>query len=57
MSIDRRLLLLGLVGAGAMVSGCGGVPSLPRVPGLGGDDYGSRMPLPQSSRGGDNRGA
>ena len=56
MSIDRRLLLLGLVGAGAMVSGCGGVPALPRMPGLGGgDDYGSRMPLPQSGRGGDNR--
>lgn len=55
MSIDRRLLLLGLVGAGAMVSGCGGVPALPRMPGLGGDDYGSRMPLPQSGRGADNR--
>ena len=55
MSIDRRLLLLGLVGAGAMVSGCGGVPALPLVPGLGGDDYGSRMPLPQSGRGEDNR--
>ena len=55
MSIDRRLLLLGLVGAGAMVSGCGGVPALPRVPGLGGDDYGSRMPLPRSARSGDNR--
>ncbi len=47
MAIDRRLLLLGLVGAGTMVSGCGGVP------GLGGDDYNSRMPLPQSTRGGD----
>jgi len=56
MSIDRRLLLLGLVGAGAMVSGCGGMPALPRVPGLGGgDDYGSRMPMPQGGRGGDNR--
>ena len=56
MSIDRRLLLLGLVGAGAMVSGCGGVPALPNMPGLGGgDDYGSRMPLPQSGRGGYNR--
>jgi len=55
MSIDRRLLLLGLVGAGAMVSGCGGVPALPRMPGLGGDDYGSRMPLPQGGRGADNR--
>lgn len=41
MSIDRRLLLLGLVGAGAMVSGCGGVP------GLRGGESGSRMPLPQ----------
>ena len=47
MSIDRRLLLLGLVGAGTMVSGCGGVP------GMGGvDDYGSRMPLPQADGGG-----
>ena len=56
MSIDRRLLLLGLVGAGAMVSGCGGVPALPNMPGLGGgDDYGSRMPLPQGGRGSDNR--
>jgi len=44
MSIDRRLLLLGLVGAGAMVSGCGGVPGL-----RGGDEYGSRMPLPQQA--------
>ncbi|MDP2116768.1 MAG: polysaccharide biosynthesis/export family protein [Brevundimonas sp.] len=43
MSIDRRLLLLGLFGAGAMVSGCGGAP------GLGGGDYGSRMPLPQQA--------
>jgi polysaccharide export outer membrane protein len=50
MSIDRRLLLLGLVGAGAMVSGCGGVPGLG-----GGDDQGSRMPLPQGARGGDSR--
>jgi len=48
MSIDRRLLLLGLVGAGAMVSGCGGVPGL-----RGGDDYGSRMPLPRGARGAD----
>ena len=47
MSIDRRLLLLSLVGAGTMVSGCGGVP------GMGGiDDYGSRMPLPQAEGGG-----
>ncbi len=50
MSIDRRLLLLGLVGAGATVSGCGGVPGLG-----GGDDQGSRMPLPQGARGGDSR--
>jgi polysaccharide export outer membrane protein len=50
MSIDRRLLLLGLVGAGAMVSGCGGVPGL-----RGGDDHGSRMPLPHGARGGDSR--
>lgn len=48
MSIDRRLLLLGLVGAGAMVSGCGGVPGL-----RGGDDYSSRMPLPQGGPGAD----
>ena len=47
MSMDRRLLVLGLVGAGTMVSGCGGVP------GMGGvDDYGSRMPLPQADGGG-----
>lgn len=45
MSIDRRLLLFGLVGAGTLASGCGGVP------GMGGGDYGSRMPLPQDSRG------
>ena len=54
MSIDRRLLLLGLVGAGAMVSGCGGLPRI-AMPGLGGDDYGSRMPLPQGSGGGADR--
>ena len=46
MSLDRRLLLLGLVGTGAMVSGCGGVP------GLVGGDQGSRMPLPQDARSG-----
>jgi len=52
MSLDRRLLLLGLVGAGTMVSGCGGVPGL-GVPGLGGgDDHGSRMPRPRDSRAG-----
>ena len=47
MSIDRRLLLLGLVGAGTLVSGCGGVP------GLGGGEYGARMPLPQGAGGAD----
>ena len=37
-SIDRRLLLLGLAGAGgALVAGCGG------------GDYGSRMPRPMAS--------
>ena len=42
MSIDRRLLLLGLAGAGgALVSGCGG------------GEYGSRMPRPMTS--GDDR--
>ncbi|MDP3800763.1 polysaccharide biosynthesis/export family protein [Brevundimonas sp.] len=45
MSIDRRLMLLGLIGAGGL-TGCGGVP------GLGGGDYDSRMPLPQTSGGG-----
>ena len=40
MFIDRRLLLLGLAGAGgALVAGCGG------------SDYGSRMPLPMASGG------
>ena len=40
MSIDRRLLLLGLAGAGgALVAGCGG------------GDYGSRMPRPMASGG------
>jgi polysaccharide export outer membrane protein len=40
MSIDRRLLLLGLAGAGgALVTGCGG------------GDYGSRMPRPMASGG------
>ena len=38
MSIDRRLLLLGLAGAGgALVTGCGG------------GDYGARMPRPMTS--------
>jgi len=31
------------------------VPALPPMAGLGGDDYGSRMPLPQGGRGADNR--
>lgn len=44
MSIDRRLMLLGLVGVGAMTGGCGGVANR-----LTGDDYGSRMPLPRDS--------
>ncbi|WP_332654194.1 polysaccharide biosynthesis/export family protein [Brevundimonas sp.] len=40
MSIDRRLLLLGLAGAGgALVSGCGG------------GEYGARMPGPMASGG------
>ena len=40
MSIDRRLLLLGLAGAsGALVSGCGG------------GDHGSRMPRPRAAGG------
>ena len=40
MSIDRRLLLLGLAGAsGALVSGCGG------------GDHGSRMPRPMAAGG------
>jgi len=44
MPLDRRTLLLGLIGAGgAMASGCGG--------GLGGD-YGSRLPLPAGGAGG-----
>ncbi len=54
MSIDRRLLLLGLAGAGAMVSGCGSAPRL-AVPGFGGDEYSDRMPLPQDAGGGANR--
>jgi polysaccharide export outer membrane protein len=49
MSIDRRLLLLGLAGVGTMVSGCGGGPR------LRGDDYGSRMPLPRSPGGSSTR--
>ena len=49
MSIDRRLLLLGLAGVGTMVSGCAGGR------GLGGDDHGSRMPLPRARGGGADR--
>jgi polysaccharide biosynthesis/export protein PslD len=37
MSLDRRLLLLGLVGAGAMVSGCGGASALRSGDARGGD--------------------
>jgi protein involved in polysaccharide export with SLBB domain len=44
MSIDRRLMLLGLAGIGAMTSGCGGVSS-----GLAGE-YGARMPRPAGDR-------
>lgn len=54
MSIDRRLLLLGLVGAGTMVSGCGGLPRIP-VPRLGGNEYQDRMPLPQAGGNGVHR--
>ena len=46
MSIDRRLMLLGLIGVGAMASGCAGAADS-----LTGDDYGGRMPLPQGPRG------
>jgi len=49
MTIDRRLLLLGLAGVGTMVSGCGGGQP------LSGDDYGSRMPLPRSPGGSSTR--
>ncbi|MGZ9100192.1 MAG: polysaccharide biosynthesis/export family protein, partial [Brevundimonas sp.] len=40
MSIDRRLLLLGLIGVGGL-TGCGGLGA--------GDGYGERMPLPQEA--------
>ncbi len=40
MAIDRRLMLLGLAGIGAMSSGCGGASG-----GFGGE-YGARMPRP-----------
>ncbi len=47
MSIDRRLMLLGLAGVAATAGGCGGVAN-----GLtGGGDYASRMPLPRDSGG------
>jgi polysaccharide export outer membrane protein len=39
MSIDRRLLLLGLAGVGGALAGCGG------------GDYGARMPRPMASGG------
>jgi polysaccharide export outer membrane protein len=45
MSIDRRLMLLGLIGVGGL-AGCGGVP------GLGVGDHDSRMPLPRTPGGG-----
>ncbi len=44
MSIDRRLMLLGLAGIGAMAGGCGSATN-----GLTGGD---RMPLPQEARAG-----
>ena len=47
MTIDRRLLLLGLAGAGTLVSGCSGLSS------MGGDDHGARMPRPSGLNGGD----
>lgn len=40
MSIDRRLMLLGLAGLGAMIGGCGAGSGLTG----GGGDYASRMP-------------
>jgi polysaccharide export outer membrane protein len=52
MSLDRRLMLLGLVGVGAMTTGCGGLPTgLPA--GLTGGDQGARMPLPQAGQRGE----
>ncbi|HZV83904.1 MAG TPA: polysaccharide biosynthesis/export family protein [Brevundimonas sp.] len=45
MAIDRRLMLLGLAGVGAMTSGCGAVAS-----GLTGGEYGARMPRPGADR-------
>ncbi|MFJ6023825.1 polysaccharide biosynthesis/export family protein [Brevundimonas sp. NPDC092305] len=44
MSVDRRLFVLGL---GALVGGCGGGM------GLGGDEYGARMPRPGQAGGGE----
>jgi len=49
MSIDRRLMLLGLAGVSAMTGGCGGAANAL----TGGGDYASRMPLPQEGRSGD----
>jgi len=46
MPIDRRLMLLGLVGVGTMGSSCAGGAN-----GLIGDDHSSRMPLPRASGG------
>lgn len=45
MSIDRRLMLLGLLGASSALAGCGGMS--------GGE--GSRLPLPASAGGGSGR--
>jgi polysaccharide export outer membrane protein len=44
MAIDRRLMLLGLAGIGAMTSGCGAASSLT------GGEYGARMPRPAGDR-------
>lgn len=44
MAIDRRLMLLGLAGIGALTSGCGAASSLT------GGEYGARMPRPGSDR-------
>ncbi|HST92592.1 MAG TPA: polysaccharide biosynthesis/export family protein, partial [Brevundimonas sp.] len=44
MALDRRLMLLGLAGLGAMTSGCGAASSLT------GGEYGARMPRPAGDR-------
>ena len=44
MAIDRRLMLLGLAGIGAMTTGCGAAASLT------GGEYGARMPRPAGDR-------